>query len=578
MPQGNDFRQAQIFVTSLPRGVAVPEVERSKYPITAAMASYVLDFESAKQKHTLHQFDVQRRLDTIRRLPSEIYRFSRSLAGLLILGGLLTTLIMLSRAVGPLGDAFQDLSKDQASSITPAPISAEDQVSQIQTTMRVMTRRAGLAFGLSFTFILGATVIIFSVAVRQRKRTILIAQFAGWAERAYRDAVPGQVSIGEAAAAFRQNAEALGSLTQSFNDLSFALEAVKGFSNTMEDVREAIVKALDRIPGEIQASMGTVSKDMVKNLERAMKDDVEATKKILAIYGQQEFRIDEIAKHVSAVKELSEKATAAVTTLEAIPQYLNAIDASLKQHTSVVGQIEASSRRIEESVLAFPSEELKTSAKALIDATNSVGRAHTQAVSAIVDLQRQTAIVATTDLEVGKHLERITAASQQFLNAYEKLTANFDSSQIRVAEGLDRVATQIQREIKQLVDKTDVAAISAQLQRLQLAFDEFHKGLRLMRTPTLTDVSVQGGGQGNGEHSSGGLAAFATVEPNPQQQVGSLGTTIPDRMFSPSSDVNKEGHEIHSGIIPLKRSIMPSPNPQEDEPNSRDQMTHAEEL
>ena len=269
--------------------------------------------------------------------------------------------------------------------------------------MRDMAHRARWAFGLSFVFIAFATMIIFSVAVEQRRRMHLISQFASWAERAYRDALPDQISIGEAASAFRQNAEALGSLTQSFNDLTVSLEAVRSFSTTMEDVREAIVKALDRIPGEIQASMGLVSKDMVKNLDRAMRDDVEATKKILAIYGQQEFRIDEIGKHVHAVKELTERTADAVTTLESIPQYLSAIDVSLKQHTSVAGQIEASSKRIEESVLAFPSEELKTSAKALIDATERVGRAHTQAVDAIIDLQSKTAIVAKTDMEVGKH-------------------------------------------------------------------------------------------------------------------------------------------------------------------------------
>jgi hypothetical protein len=351
----------------------------------------------------------------------------------------------------------------------------------------------------------------------------------------------------------------------------------------MEDVGEAIVKALDRIPGEIQASMGIISKDMVKNLDRAMRDDVEATKKILAIYGQQEFRIDEIGKHVHAVKELTERTADAVMTLESIPQYLSAIDASLKQHTSVAGQIEASSKRIEESVLAFPSEELRTSAKALIDATDRVGRAHTQAVDAIIDLQNKMAMVAKTDMEVGKHLEKITAASQQFLDAHEKLIANFDSSQIRVAEGLDRVATQIHREISQLLDRTEVAGISAQLQRLQVAFDEFRNGLRLLPVPSLTDMSAQqqrgpDGKNGKGDSSLRQPDAAVTVDHSPKQQVVMLGTTIPDRLVSPIADATHQKLEIRSGIATLSPSAMTTSNSSEDEPLSRDHMIAAEEL
>jgi hypothetical protein len=389
--------------------------------------------------------------------------------------------------------------------------------------------------------------------------------------------------MGEAAAAFRQNAEALGSLTQSFNDLSIALEAVRGFSTTMEDVREAIVKALDRIPGEIQQSMGFVSRDMVKNLERAMRDDVEATKKILAIYGQQEFRIDEIAKHVLAVKELTEKTTGAVTTLEAIPKHLNAIDASLKQHTSVATQIETTAKRIEETVLAFPSDELKTSATSLIKATEAIGRTQAQAIDAIVALQSKTADLVQTDSEVGNQLEKITAASQQFLDAYDKLMTNFDRGQVRIAEGLEWVATQIQREIKKLVEKNEIATISAQLQRLQLSFDDFRNELRHLRTPSLRDASVGQQSESNGVKANGHSPsiqpdAVVTADAKPKLQVGPLGTTVPDRLFSAVPEAAHAKLEIRSGIAMLSPDVTATSNSPEGEPSSRDNMTHAEEL
>jgi ubiquinone biosynthesis protein UbiJ len=539
----SDLKQARNYVQALPRGAAIPDVDRHKYPITFAFASYVLDFESAKLKHGLHQFDVQRRLDSVHRLPAEIFRPWRSIAGLLILCGLLCTLATLSMAVKPLGDAFRELSKNQqmSSSSTAAsprsPVSGSDKVALIQKTMGEMADKARLAFGLSFLFISAAFGVMATVARMQRNRTYLIFEFANWAEQEYRSALPEQISIGEAASAFKENAQALGELTRSFNDLSLSLEAVKNFSATMTDVREAIVKALDRMPGEIQASMGLVTKDMVKNLERSMKDEVEAIKKILAIYGQQEVKIDEIRNCVTTVKEMTEKITHAATALEVVPRQLDAIDGSLKQHSSVAGQIETTAKRIEDSVLAFPSEELRGSAKALIEATAKIGHAHAQTADAVADLQSKISAVTTLDSELGKKLQTITTVSQQFLIAYDSLMSkmpDFNSGQKLVAESLERVAIQIGNEITKLAGKAEIATVSAHLKKLDLAFEDFRNRLRLVRNPSTTQVtpeSPSGNFSGGPEEplAPSKTAVVADAVQSPYQQIGTAASTIPDR-------------------------------------------------
>ena len=130
MSRSSDFQQAQILVTSLPRGIAVPEVSAATFQLPLLWPATFLISNRPSRNTGLHGFDVQRRLDTVRRLPAEIFRLRRSIAGLLIFCGLLSTLFMLSRAVGPLGDAFEDLSKQEASSSTSTPNLAVDPVAK----------------------------------------------------------------------------------------------------------------------------------------------------------------------------------------------------------------------------------------------------------------------------------------------------------------------------------------------------------------------------------------------------------------------------------------------------------------
>jgi hypothetical protein len=220
-----------------------------------------------------------------------------------------------------------------------------------------------------------------------------------------------------------------------------------------------------------------------------------------------------------------------------------------------------------------------TSGKALIEATDKIGRAHTQAVDAIRDLQGKAAAVANTDREVGNQLEKVTAASQQFLDAYDRLMTNFERGQLRVAEGLERVAAQIQREIMKLVEKKEIAAISAQLETLQFAFDDFRNGLRLLRTPSLHDVSLEQERRADGNGTS--LVqpdATVTVGAAAKQQAATLGTTAPDHVFSTSPESPRGRLENRSGIWMLNTDVMTNSNSSDDEPHSRDQMTDTEEL
>ncbi len=436
-PLTRDLREARAYACAVPKGAAVPDVNPTKLPLTAAMAEYVLDFEAAKQKRCLPDFNVQQRLDTVRRVTATMFSFLRSVSGLLILCGLLFTLFNLQRAVGPLGDAFRQLANQQEGASqshrgTPELGSARDKVNHIQGTMSDVASSAKQAFLFSFCFILAAASTMILVLIRQQHAFASVARFAAWAEQQYRTELPEQISIAEAAHAFKDNAQALGDLTRSFNDLALALEAVKNFSRTMDDTRDAIVKALDAMPGQIQASMGLVSKDMVKNLERTMKDEVEATKQILAIYGQQEFRIDEIRQEVEAVRKFTEKVTLTATSLETIPRHLGAIDTSVKQLTWSAQRFEETGKQIEGAVLAFPSKDLQDSAKALTEASTQVGRAHSQAVDAIAEFQ-------------GKSAAALTDVKTQVERTHAELGVAIANLQVESTAGLSDVAAQVGR-------------------------------------------------------------------------------------------------------------------------------------
>jgi hypothetical protein len=473
------------------------EVDSSKAPLTAAMAEYVLDFESAKLKRCLHVFNVQNRLDTVRRVSGSMFNLWRSVAGLLILGGLLFTLFNLQRAVGPLGDAFRQLSSQQES-VSSSTLhrgivesgSAKDKVSRIQGTMSDVATSAKRAFLFSFCSILCAALTMCLVLIRQQHASASVAMFAAWAEREYRRELPEQISIAEAAHAFKDNAEALGGLTRSFNDLGLALGAVQNFSRTMDDTRDAIVKALNAMPGQIQDSMGLVTKDMVKNLERTMKDDVESTKQILAIYGQQEFRIDEIRQEVATVRGFTEKVAHIAESLGGIPKQLGAIEISLKQHTVSAQRLDTTAKQIEAAVLAFPSKDLMNSSKALGEAAIQVGRENAQAVEAIKELRRKVAAIVKVDAEIGNRLDTIAAASQKFVSEFHQLKADLSNDQKLANLKLESLTIEAINQVNKLAGKAEIAVLDAQINKVGLSLDSFLGRLRVRaRAPEVPVVA-----------------------------------------------------------------------------------------
>lgn len=484
-----DINAARAYADSLKQGAATPQVDPARFPLTTAMATYVLDFDAAREKRALQSLNVQERLKSLRGVAVSLFSFRRSVAGLLVLAGLLLTLLNLSLSVGPLGEAFRKLGEDQrvikSSSAIPEPNSdsASQQAETIETSMSKVVIAAQRGFLFSMVAILAAFSLLCQVLWAQSRVLIAVARFGAWAEDAFRDALPEQISGGVGALAIKRDDDGISDLIRVLTDLKFSLGTLADLSGTMGDVRDAIVKSLDAMPGHIQASMGLVSKDMVRSLERNMKEEVESIKKILAIYGQQEFRIDEIRQYVEAVKVHTEKISNAVNSLEGLPKQLIAMENGLEGHSTSAQRLDASVQHLEQSVRAIPSEELRNAATELIKATSHIARAHGQALEAIAELERTNSAGLQRDTELGKRLAVITTVSQQFLGAYDGLNGRAEANQKLLVESLERVTIQMVREITSIGQQWSDSAPLTQLRLLQSAITDIGETLRAIRVP-----------------------------------------------------------------------------------------------
>lgn len=480
-----DLTHARALANALQRDDDAPVTDSAKGRLTGAMVEYVLDFRVAKQKRYLHEFDVQRRLDSLHRVANGMFNSTRSLAGLCILAGLLFTMYNLQRAVGTLGEDFRNLASQQAKYATPANkpsddlASPDDSTNRITTAMSQMAAAAGQAFRFSLVAIGGAVLLLIWTLQRQRYASTSVDQFSSWAVRVYRNDLPEQISIGEAAVAFKENAAALGGLTQSFNDLSFALTAMKNFSRTMDDTRAAIVEALSAMPAQLQQSIGTITAGMVRNLEKATKEGIESSNKILAIYGQQEFRIAEIRQEVAAVRGFTEQIVKGVKVLEGVPGGLTEINSSLLQHVSSAQRIEASARHLEGAVKDFPSGDLVETARALTKATKQITTAHEEAIKAIQVIEAQTLRLGRLELVLGNKQDTIADLLRGLTSGLDHLKSEF-ANDIQLTSGkLEGLVSAVVDEVNKLADRSDSSTILLETQRIDSTLKAFLSRLRI---------------------------------------------------------------------------------------------------
>lgn len=466
-----DLRHAGNLIGNVSLGRGILPLGGKPYPLSEAMTAYVLDFEAAERKKRLHSFGVQDQLRQVRAVAANMFSGWRSTAGLLVLLGLLASLANLQRAIGPLGAAFRQLANDPSSS-------SQASIGQIQLTMSSVAASAQTAFRYSAGCIFGAFACICVALFGQWRVRKTFAKFERWATTTYRERLPEEISIAEAAISLKANADGLGEMVRALGDLAFSFNAIKDFSGTMHEVREAIVRALEAMPGQIQASMGLVSRDMVKSLEISMREDVEAIKKILAIYGQQEFRIDEIHKHVEAIETFSEKITGSAALLEGIPLQLSAIEASVQQHSAIGEDLSQTVQRVEDAIQKLPADALNQSAQALLKASSSIGQAHAEVTESIANLQRKLASLTELDQGFSTKVDRITTASQELVGAYDGLMLKSDSSQAALESGLNRLSTQISREIVSLSSNAELAALRSELTRVHAALAHMSAEIR----------------------------------------------------------------------------------------------------
>ena len=479
-----DLRRARNLSLGMKENTALEEPIR--FPLTSSILRFSLDFETAKQKKCLHAFDLQQRLAFVRRMPSSMFNGGRSAAGLLILCGLLVTLWNLQRAVGPLGEAFHQLSVQQeaplsGSSEAQQPDDAQRSISQIQNTMSRVASSAHRGFFWSFCFISCAVLIGAACLWGQSHASTTVIRFSVLAESRYREDLPEQLSIADAATTFREAANALGGLTRSFNDVVIALNALRAFSDTMDETRDMLRKSLEAIPVRIQESMGLVTKDMVRNLETAMKEQADAIHRILVIYGEQEFRIGEIRQQVAAIHTLSERIAQSAAPLETVPTHLAAINNALRQHSSATYRLEATAKLIETAIHEIPSEQLLESAHALSDSASQLRISHSEVLQESKTLLERSAGLENTARELRERFESLEQISKDTLRKLEQATIESSGDRKRLGDQVTGMVSNAVDEIAKVVGDHGHDLLFAKVSDFDAKLENFLSRLRITR-------------------------------------------------------------------------------------------------
>ena len=434
-------------------------------PVSRALTLYGNAFVESRRARWLPQFSVDQHLANVRATPSATVLPLKAVAGVMILCGLLFTLLQLQGAVTNLGTAFDSLATGQevhtSEDTLPQGTGVDDQQQfVIKSTMAKVAGAAGSAFRVSLIFIFLAAVLLAMSIVLQFSASRVVQRYSSWAYGAYNSALPMQLPVSQtdAAARLADSLKALDKLVVAFDGVATKLNTLDHFSSTMEEARKAIVEAMEKLPDHIRSSVSSLSTDVVAGLSRNMEESTLATKQILAIYGEQEFRIQEVAEHVAAVRGFTERSTVAFEPLKQLPAQLNTLITTLQQNEKVAVRIDHAVSTLAKNVEDLPISQLRTALERLqasegdlVSIAKTLGTAAEQVKATNGQLATELRGIATS----------ILSAQSSIVTLDEKSTAN------TVA-----VKTQLQQLAKKLLAEsftgTDaLGSIQAELTRLR---------------------------------------------------------------------------------------------------------------
>jgi hypothetical protein len=396
-------------------------------PFCKMLARYFDAYSQAIERHALGAFDVESELGEVRRAAGLIGASVRAFAGVLILCGLLVTLVKLQGAVGGLKSAFDQLASQQSNMG-----SSGSTATQVVGGMSTVASAAHDAFLISFCAIFCAATLLLAALWLHSRAARVVSSFSEWAYSSYREEVrklPEQVPLNVVAAEFKASAQALERLTTSFGEMTESFRALEGFAGSMDHARNAIVDAMQKLPGHIQASMGTLTEQFVRGVTEGLRNTNEHTERILLIYGQQQQRIEKIQAEVVAIRDFSHQVAQAIAKLDGLPEQVAAVATGVETGSNSLKSFESTVAELAIRVEDLPIAALRAEVAGLAGITEGIKAAVAsvehfgEQVAANTDFVRGVpGLIQGIDASVNKEAENAVAfrASVDVLAAHVK--------------------------------------------------------------------------------------------------------------------------------------------------------------
>lgn len=347
----------------------LPDTSANTYRhFTDAFLRAYRSFDTAVRHNCLTEFNLDHQFERIRAALGGMLNPIRGRAGVLILSGLIITLINLQSSVQSLQTAFTTLAEHP-------PTDGSTSVDVTSTVTHVMATVAGAAhraFLFSVVFILIAALLLIGVLYVQAKATRIYQEFVEWAHDKYDDSLPFQTPLGEVAAKFDQTTKSLTSLAAAFNAMILEFGSLRDFAGSIENARVAIEDAMAKLPGHIQVSMGSLSERFVAGVSEGLRESNENSKHVLAIYGHQQHRIDQIQAEAAAIGEYSKQVAEVSDKLKGLPELVVAASKATTDLADSANRLDSTVAELAVRVEDLPVKELRADVQSLITSTEAV--------------------------------------------------------------------------------------------------------------------------------------------------------------------------------------------------------------
>lgn len=343
----------------------------------------------AIETRTLQYFDLGQNLTPIHRAVGSVSGFLRPAAGWCLLLGLTITLFNLQGAVGELSKAFSNLSGVEhanSANVADGGVSTSNREQNVTDRMAGMADMASRAFRMSLAFICIALLCGVSSAFLERSGRKAALEFEEWAVTFYQSSLPGQLPITEGTVAHLL-AESMKNMTDVIEELrtaSGAFANLQPLVSAMSGATIAIETAMRQLPEDVRSSMSSITSEMVTQLNETLGESTEYTKKILAIYAEQELRVKSLHTVVTTTHT-------ALVEIRNSHKLLETLPAQTIRLSDAAASLAASSKEISVRLDLIPTESLAEAARALSEGQRALVEASERAQVAYLRLMSVTA-------------------------------------------------------------------------------------------------------------------------------------------------------------------------------------------